>query len=155
MEVGNSLASLSLSKEKRKAMSLQQRQSWGDQDGNVPVAWSMGFQVHMREWWVKKERDPPHTLCSPRGSLSSLFPGASSWMLGSCVQIFPSDTHVQQVGSTEMPIGDSRGVPSTPWARALLQWILHLPAIIAVTLTSERCFYVPMVCIFPGTTIGP
>lgn len=76
-------------------------------------------------------------------------------MLGSCVQISPSDTHVQQVGSTEMPIGESRGALSTPWAMALLQWILHLPAIIAVALTSEHRFYVPMVCIFPGTAIGP
>lgn len=75
-------------------------------------------------------------------------------MLGSCVQVSPSDTHIQQVGSTEMPIGESRDAVCTSWARALLQWVLHLPAIIPVALASEHHFYVSMVCIFPGTAIG-
>lgn len=106
-------------------MGLQQRQSWEDQDGNVPVAWvprlvsswqdcrevcagqMSVFPGSQERVGVEGKKERETLQCSAvRGSLSSLSLDPSPWMLGGCVQISSSNTHIQQVGSTETPAGE-------------------------------------------------
>lgn len=71
-----------------------------------------------------------------------------SQALACCIQVFSSDTYVQQVGSTEKPVGKERCPPYG--IRALLPWVLGLPATSPVALASEYHTSVPDSVCFPG-----